>query len=574
MGKVSFVSSALKYNDEVVMARVIKKVSDIVAKESGNVFGEDQYSMVVNRIRKRMIDLGNLAAEEYEVHLQNNEMSESDFLVSLLTTHHTFFFREFAHFEFLIGHIDTLVNNVKKRGDNTISIYSAACSRGQEVYSLAMLFKTHMAGKYPGITFHVFGTDIDPKSVDYGVNGVFPYHEVKSIPKMYLSGNWQRGTGTIAKFARVKKELQKYCSFAPGNLLDIKKTVSGKKFDIILCRNVLIYFKHEDTEKIVNDIKDYIHPGGVLITGLSESLKSLKNPPRGLAPSVYSFEDAPVSEVENLHITQENPATTSVVKTHTGGIPSPVRILCVDDSPVIVKLLSKIFQKDPDFELVGVATNGIEAAEFLKNNEVDAMTLDIHMPEMDGVEYLKKHHHASHPKVVVVSSASREDSRYALETLKHGAVDFVEKPSLNNIGERAEEIKMKIKMAFFQSSKDTGLSSVDHDFSQNFDIENVDDKARAYIGSFSHLNAMTASLKELRGNQPPIFIFFEGNQNYLDGICESVSSNTSWPCHVWDEAVEVKSHTVFICDLARDMSRLLELYKDRPTSISIFGQCS
>jgi chemotaxis protein methyltransferase CheR len=248
------VANALKINNNLVMDRIIKYVTELVAKESGNVFGQEQLSMVVNRIKKRMIVLGGLTPEDYEKYLRENQAGEAKELISLLTTHHTFFFREFSHFEFLIKHMDQIVANVKKRGDHTVRLYSAASSRGQEVYSLAMLFKTHMKGNYPGITFEVFGTDIDHQSVAYGVNGVYPYKEVKSIPTMYLTGNWQRGIGDIADFARVKPDLKKYCNFATGNLLDLRQTLGNKKFDVIFCRNVLIYLTHEDNEKIVQKL--------------------------------------------------------------------------------------------------------------------------------------------------------------------------------------------------------------------------------------------------------------------------------------------------------------------------------
>jgi chemotaxis protein methyltransferase CheR len=564
------VANALKINNNLVMDRIIKYVTELVAKESGNVFGQEQLSMVVNRIKKRMIVLGGLTPEDYEKYLRENQAGEAKELISLLTTHHTFFFREFSHFEFLIKHMDQIVANVKKRGDHTVRLYSAASSRGQEVYSLAMLFKTHMKGNYPGITFEVFGTDIDHQSVAYGVNGVYPYKEVKSIPTMYLTGNWQRGIGDIADFARVKPDLKKYCNFATGNLLDLRQTLGNKKFDVIFCRNVLIYLTHEDNEKIVHDIKNYLHPNGLLITGVSESLKSIKNAPTSLAPSVYTFDPVIEDKAPDL-VSKSTPVAAPIIA--ASAIPSPIRMMCVDDSPAIVKLLSKIFEKDPDFEMVGTATNGLEAAEFLKNNDVDAMTLDIHMPEMDGVEYLKKHHHAKHPKVVVVSSASREDTRYALETLKHGATDFVEKPSLNNLGERADEIKMKLKMAFLNSTS-KGVSSVDADFAKSFVIDDLDNKARVLIGAFGHVEAMCQNIKEMRGLQPPTFMFFEGNQNYLDGISERVKGNITMPVVVWDEGVEIKKDHVYICDFKRDMPRLVTSHKDKPVSIAVYGKCS
>ena len=111
---------------------------------------------------------------------------------------------------------------------------------------------------------------------------------------------------------------------------------------------------------------------------------------------------------------------------------NPLKVLCVDDSKIILSLLKKIFSGNDGFEVVGTAENGQEAEEFLKHNKVDVMTLDIHMPIMDGLSYLKKNYNQSHPPVVIVSSVSREDAFKAMEGLRLGASDYIEKPSLED----------------------------------------------------------------------------------------------------------------------------------------------
>lgn len=127
------------------LSEVIKQVADLVAKKAGIVMGPKQYPMIENRLKSRMIKLSLNTVDQYAAYLQNNESSESEALLSLMTTHHTFFFREFSHFEFLRDQgLKHLVNSLKAKGKNKLKIWSAACSRGQEVYSLGMFLNYHL----------------------------------------------------------------------------------------------------------------------------------------------------------------------------------------------------------------------------------------------------------------------------------------------------------------------------------------------------------------------------------------------------------------------------------------------
>ncbi|MFN8369270.1 MAG: CheR family methyltransferase [Bacteriovoracaceae bacterium] len=536
-------------------------ISQIIEKESGNVLGKNQSSMVINRLKKRLIDLGDLSPDEYFNHLNKNHQSEVSYLISLMTTHHTFFFREFSHFEYLLKNLDNIVNNLKSRNETKLKILSAACSRGQEVYSLAMFFNYHLKN-FPGITFEIIGTDIDPESVKIANNGVYSYSEVKSIPQMYLQDNWQRGTGEISRFAKVKSNLKNHCNFKTMNLLKTEEVLTGQKFDIILCRNVFIYFDLSDVEKIVGNFRKYLHKNALFITGLSESLKSIDIQKQTLAPSIYCFDsEAKVIPINKNIIEQQSKNTI------TSLIPKPIKILAVDDSTSILSLLTKIFSNDPDFQLVGTAKNGLEAQEFLAKNKVDAMTLDIHMPQMDGVEYLKKNYKKGHPHVIVVSSASREDTRYAQETLKNGACDFVEKPALNNITERADEIKNKIKMAFLNSG--ATVTKLDKSFAKSFEIKNAKDKARFMVASYSDKNKVINTLNDLRGEQPPTFIFFEGNSNFLDIIKNEMTSIKN--LIVYEENMTFNCNTVYLCDFKKHFEQITKKFNSKKISNSIFG---
>jgi chemotaxis protein methyltransferase CheR len=548
---------------------VIDHVSNLIGELSGNVLGKDQRSMVQTRLQKRMLDLGSLSPDEYLEHIRRNKSSETDYLISLLTTHHTFFFREFIHFEILAQKLPSIIADVKQRGERKIRVWSAACSRGQEVYSLAMFLKLQLKS-YPEMDFEIIGTDIDPESVKYGENGVYLYKEVKSIPQIYISGNWQKGTGDISHFAKVKKDIKSKVKFQTFNLIESSYSSFGV-FDIVFCRNVFIYFNPETVSDVVNKIRTCLTQKGLLITGLSESLNSLSIDKVSFGPSVYSFYvDEQVKSAEaapaKSHLGREAAtAKLSVVPKEEAS--KTIKMLLVDDSKSVLKVLARIFSTDPGFEVVGTAENGLEAQEFLRNNQVDAMTLDIHMPEMDGVEYLKKNYKKNHPRVVVVSSASREDTRYAQQVLENGASDFVEKPSLQNMQERADEIKMKVKMSLMTPQVDKGKPQ---DFiKRDFIISNCENKARVLFCPIGRLSHVEAIIEDLEGDQPPVFLFFEGNENSLGLVQERLRLRSK--VVIYETGMDISPNVTYICDFSIHYKAIFSKGRFAKRSLGLLG---
>jgi chemotaxis protein methyltransferase CheR len=545
------------------LRELINHISELISEVSGNVLGEDQRSMVETRVQKRIMDLGLETPDSYFHFLTQNKSSETEYLVSLLTTHHTFFFREFIHFEKLLEVLPAIVEKVKARGDNEIRLWSAACSRGQEVYSLGSFLEFHLKD-YPGMKYKILGTDIDPQSVSVGQNGVYLYKEVKSIPQTYLSGNWRKGKGDIAHFAKVKDHVKANCQFKVFNLID--GDYSGiPKCDVIFCRNVFIYFKPESISQIVPKMKDLLFDGGYLVTGLSESLNLVDIPKKSIGPSFYTFtlDEDKISDSELL-----NAPTLALPVSNSN---KPLRVLAVDDSKSVLKLLTRIFKDDPQFELVGTAENGKEAEDFLQKNHVDVMTLDIHMPEMDGVEYLRKNYHSTHPHVVIVSSASREDTRYAQECFKNGASDFVEKPSLQNLKEKADEIKLKLKLA---AKAPRAITSKNRDEIVNdFTIRNCREKARVFYFSLSQMSKVEFSLNELKGKQPPVLLFGDGPSIGVD-IIKSKLNLKGLEVIEYRNGDSLFENKVYICDLESDFENLMRGSQFKRISMSVFGRAT
>lgn len=513
--KPSIAAAAAKTSNASADRVALEKIAAIATEKTGVQLGERQMTMVESRVIKRVRELGLASFTDYLGYVKRNEATESLKIVSLLTTHHTFFFREFAHFEHLAEKaLPSAVEAARAQGRKRLRIWSAACSRGQEAYSIAMWLESHLPRIAPDFDYEIIGTDVDPESVASAKNGVYRFEDLKEVPLALMDGHWARGTGEIKDFVKARDSLRKRCRFEVGNLMQIDANARDK-FDFIFCRNVFIYFKPDQVLKIAKDLISRLENNGFLYVGISESLHGLPVNARTQGPSIYQkgLAEAP------------RPAAAAAPSrpTPTPEPVRPIRVFNVDDSPVILKLLAQIFSKDSGFEVVGQAINGIDAAKKLKDaGQVDVMTLDIHMPEQDGISYLREHmSKPGHPPVVMVTSVSRESSGLALEALGLGASDFVEKPALSNLTQRSEEIRTKLKWV---AKAKVRAVSLDLDRSINTQAaERIPDprsKLRAFFsGGLESLPRAIACAQSSKGSdQPPMIFVFDGAQSAMPAL--------------------------------------------------------
>lgn len=552
--------------------KVIDKVSTIVHQISGNRLGEKQAYMVETRIKKRMIELGVKDANEYLNYIDQNYERESGVLVGLITTHHTFFFREFPHFEILKKTLPDLVEQVKKRGEKTLKIWSAACSRGHEVYSLAMFLECYLKDIDPAISYKILGTDIDVESVKVANNGVYHQNEIKEIPMNFLANHWAKGTGDISMYAKIKMAVKQKCEFKAGNLLKLNDVVKNEKFDVIFCRNVFIYFESHQVESISKELMTHLYPSGVFFSGISEPLSGLKLELNSIGPSAYMHKAAPSTAPKAMAPAPQ----TSPSLMNRPAVAEVYRVMCVDDSPSILTLLKRVLTKEHGFEVVATAVNGRDAMEKLKTHKVDLITLDIHMPEMDGVAYLEKNFSKTHPPVMIISSASRSDSSVAMKALKLGASDFVEKPALNNLEERGEEIRTKLRsMAQDFGRKPAVISSFDIETQKNFTIASPDKKIRAMLASLSDIARLKSFFQGLDQSQPPTFIFFEGHGEMLEAIAHEHAHDFKRPVVFYTGTeMKISANTIYFADFKTMFSNFSKKYSTYPCSILAYGNVS
>jgi chemotaxis protein methyltransferase CheR len=555
------------------VTQILDVLSQSVSKTAGIQLGESQRSMVESRVRKRMIELRIAEMEDYFRFFEENRASEHQKLVSLLTTHHTFFFREFVHFTFLEEKaLAPLIEAAKKRPDRTIRVWSAACSRGQEVYTLAMFLSFHLARIAPDVKFKVLGTDIDVESVATARNGVYQYSEVKQVPMLYLGDHWAKGTGDIANFVKAKKSLADHCEFEVYNLVD-PQTNWKQKFDIIFCRNVFIYFTPEQIKAISGRLLSYLSPEGYLFVGITEPLNGLGLAVTNVGPAVYTNQ-------------KDEPEPAAPAPSPAAAAPAPkpaeapraakrLRILCVDDSKSIQGLLKRILE--PEFEVVGIANNGKEASEKVRELKPDLVTLDIHMPEQDGIAYLKENFKAGHPPVVMISSVSREEASLAIRALELGASDYVEKPTMAKFNESSEEIRHKIRCAHLSkvaaARTDLSLTS---SFRSDMPIAAGKNAVRVLLLTLSDREKVAALLKAIPAGDPPTVVLIEGSAGALPEVCEGLrrASQLSGVSLLGSIEAKLSPGQVYVADFSASVDKLRSAYGSLPCSVMILGNPS
>ncbi len=248
-----------------------KKLSEIVYKESGIVLNEKKYELLTARIAKRIRITKIPTVSEYLKFMNSNEDEFINF-IDAITTNHTFFYRENSHCEFLVK---TLKKNIPLR------IWSAASSSGEEAYSIAVQLAAN------SFKFDIFASDLSTTMLKAGQRAIYPNERVRSVPLPILRTYFQKGKGNYNNHVKVKQQIKSQVTFAKHNLLSDSPFTGKDKFDIIFCRNVMIYFDNVTRKKVVDNLFQSLKPGGYFFVGMSESLQGLQQGLTTILPSGY-----------------------------------------------------------------------------------------------------------------------------------------------------------------------------------------------------------------------------------------------------------------------------------------------
>ncbi len=259
--------------------RLLGEVRAYTYRLAGIELPESKREMVAARLWKRTRALGYPSVEAYFAAVQRDAGGEleCDFL-DAITTNHTSFFREPAHFEFLR---ERILPDLQRRSDYTI--WSAACSSGEEPYSIAVTLLEESGGS--AVRGQVLATDLSTRVLEMARQGIYPEDRFRQMDAAWRSRYLLRGRGEQSGKYRFRPEVRERIRFARLNLME-PLPVMGP-FPLIFLRNVMIYFDRPTQERLVGAISQLLEPGGYLFVGHSESLNGIQHDLEHVQVAVY-----------------------------------------------------------------------------------------------------------------------------------------------------------------------------------------------------------------------------------------------------------------------------------------------
>ncbi|MDR7308672.1 protein-glutamate O-methyltransferase CheR [Rhodoferax saidenbachensis] len=265
----------------VLQDREFAQFSDMMYRIAGINMAPTKKPLVSSRLARRLkhYNLGSYA-DYFRLINSPQGKDELQMAVDMLTTNETHFFREPKHFDFLRQRILP-----ERRKGMSFRVWSAACSSGEEPYSVAMVLD-ELLGNQP---WEVVASDISTRILDKARNGLFSLERLPEIPKPYLSRHCLKGVGEYDGTLLIDKTLRERVRFLPHNLTDVPGKLG--EFDVIFLRNVMIYFDQETKQKVVRNLLPLLRPGGYFLVGHSETLNGITSEVKPVAPAIYRKPD-------------------------------------------------------------------------------------------------------------------------------------------------------------------------------------------------------------------------------------------------------------------------------------------
>lgn len=254
-----------------------------VIKDRAGIFLKPaKHDLVRTRLRSRVIAHGFKSYKEYRDYLKSLPYNHPEWesFTNVLTTNKTDFFREPKHFDFLETKFipEWLTQNKK-----ILKVWSCASSTGEEPYTLAMVLERALPA---GIEFQILATDIDTSVLARGANGVYAKSRLHEIPVKYHESSLCLGSGEVGPWFAIKKKLRDRITFQHFNLTSEVRP-SEDEFDLVFCRNILIYFQKETIAHVAQKIFGQSDKLGVLVIGHAESLHGITTQWKMVGPSIF-----------------------------------------------------------------------------------------------------------------------------------------------------------------------------------------------------------------------------------------------------------------------------------------------
>lgn len=263
---------------------LFEQFRDLIYEQSGISLASSKQTLLQSRIGKRMRTL-NIGQEQDYLHRIVGDQSGEEivFLLDAISTNVTYFYREPEHFD----RLKTVLQQWLSEGRSRIRLWSAACSSGQEPYTMGMVASEviRQSGK-SGTDLRILATDISTKVLDAAIRGQYTEREIERVSSEDRSRYLRSAGGPQPAAYTVADELRQLITFRRLNLSQPPFPMRGP-FDAIFCRNVMIYFDDPVRARLVAEMTRLLRPGGLLFIGHAESLLGITANLAAVAPSVY-----------------------------------------------------------------------------------------------------------------------------------------------------------------------------------------------------------------------------------------------------------------------------------------------
>ena len=258
------------------------KIRDYIKANLGINLSDEKRSLVQSRLKSTLAELGMSSFSEYFDYLLKDRTGDAlTRFVNKITTNHTFFMREADHFDFLRTNVLPYVTE-EFSGGRDLRLWCAACSSGEESVTLQIIVNEHFKKVKDSWNTQILATDISANVLDRAVHGRYLTETLENMPTAWKNEYFSKIDDTLSQ---VSGEILKQITYRKLNLLSDFKF--KKKFHVIFCRNVMIYFDAKTRDEVVEKFYNVTEPGGYLFIGHSESVSNSGTGYRFVKPAVY-----------------------------------------------------------------------------------------------------------------------------------------------------------------------------------------------------------------------------------------------------------------------------------------------
>jgi len=261
-----------------------KLFKELIYNEIGISLGDHKVQLVKSRLAKRIRKLGLGSFKEYYELIHNDKTGQEIInLTSVITTNVTSFFRETGQWTFLEKAIPKMLEN---RPDKKLRIWSAACSSGEEPYSIG-IFLHNILPDIDKYDIKILATDISKNILKTAINGVYHEEKLEKVDKKTINKYFTVHSKDPEVYYQINNKIKNMVMFRIFNLVYDNFDIIKNKLDIIFCRNVMIYFDDETKFNLVNNLGNKLKNDGFLLVGHSENILKYSSKLKNAAPSVY-----------------------------------------------------------------------------------------------------------------------------------------------------------------------------------------------------------------------------------------------------------------------------------------------